>query len=149
MADLMDTFGPIAEWNAALRDIQTLGMDVMGTMLDHHGRVYSDVARLMTHMHSAYADVAIRFISSEPREALLALMEAGMKGPEILAGVMLKKDFYDQAAARGEHVAAVDDEASQAARADVHIDPKDESVREYLHGRGYRHPERYGHAPDA
>ena len=145
VADLTNIFGPIAQWRDAVHDIQSVGIDVMGTLLDHNGRVYNDVARLVTHMHAEYADLAIRFISSDPKEAMQALLEAGVKGPEILAGVMLKKDFYDQAQANGEHVAVVDDEASQAARADVHINPKDEGVKDFLHARGYKHPERYEH----
>ena len=141
----MNEFGPIAQWRDTLHNIQAVGIDVMGTMLDHNGRVYGDVLSLMNHMHSHYTDLAIKFISSDPMHAWHALMEAGMKGPEVAAGVMLKKDFYDEAAAKGEKVVAVDDEASQAARADVHINPKDESVKTYLHDRGYRHPERYEH----
>ncbi len=136
----MNIFGPIAAWNKTLRDIQAIGIDVMGTAIDHNGRVYRDVTRLMTHIHAEYSDLAVRFISSDPKEAMQALLEAGVKGPEILAGVMLKKDFYDEATAKGEHVAVEDDEASQAVRADVHINPKDEGVKDYLHRREYRHP---------
>ena len=146
MADLTNMFGPIAQWREALHDIQAVGIDVMGTMIDHNGRVYNDVARMMTHIHSEYADLVVKFISSNPQEAWHALMMAGVKGPEIAAGVMLKKDFYDEAQAKGEHVVAVDDEASQASRADVHINPKAEDVKNFLHDRGYRHPERYDHS---
>ncbi len=139
----MNIFGPIAKWNETLRDIQIMGIDVMGTAIDRNGRIYEDTIKLMQHARAQYTDLTIKFISSDPLEAWMALLEAGLKGPEIVAGVMLKQDFYDQAQANGEHVVAVDDEPAQAARADVHINPKDESVKTFLHERGYKHPERY------
>lgn len=138
MTDLMDVFGPIAKWNETLHEIHKIGIDVMGTAIDRQGRMHRDVIDLVYHLNSACLDVAVSFISTEPNRALLALMEAGVRQSALKNGVVLKKEFYDQAAQEGEKILSVDDEATHAERASIHINPKNEDVKAYLHKHGYR-----------
>lgn len=138
MADLMNVFGPIAKWNETLRDIQTVGIDVMGTTIDHQGRIHKEVTDLVVHLNKVYLDLTITFISTEPTRAWMALLEAGMKGKCVDHGVELKDDFYARAKRGGLKILSIDDETTQAARADVHIDPKDSEVKTYLEKRDYR-----------
>lgn len=138
MADLMNIFGPIAKWNETLRDIQAVGIDVMGTAIDHQGKMHKEVTDLVVHLNKAYVDLAITFISTEPARAWMALMEAGVRGKTLDHGVELKEDFYARAKNDGLKVLSIDDEPAQAARADVHIDPKDGDVKTHLQKRDYR-----------
>ena len=141
----MDVFGPIAKWHEALHDIQAIGIDVMGTAINRHGELQRDVLDLVLHLNRTYVDLAVTFISTDPACAMGALVKAGVRNNIIKNGVTLKKDFYDHAAETGDKVVSLDDEASQADRADIHINPKDEAVIDYLH----RHPYRRGRAPAA
>lgn len=134
----MNIFGPIAKWNETLRDIQAVGIDVMGTAIDHQGRLHKEVTDLVLHMQRSYMDLAISFISTDPTRAWTALVEAGLKGKTVDEGVALKEEFYAHAKKEGLKVLSIDDEAGQAARADVHIDPKKAEVKDFLQKRGYR-----------
>ena len=143
MADLMNIFGPIAQWNKTLRDIQAIGIDVMGTMIDHNGRIYKDVADLVYHLNKNCLDVTVSLISTDPTRAWRALLMAGVNDNVLKEGVTPKKEFYARAKESGQKVLTVDDEETQAVQADVRIDPKNALVRDYLHRHEYRRP----HAP--
>ena len=140
MADLMNIFGPIAQWNKTLRDIQAIGVDVMGTMIDHNGRAYKDVAELVYHLNKTCLDVTVTLISTDPTRAWRALLRAGVSDSVLKEGVTPKKEFYARAKQSGQKIVAVDDEEFQATEADVRIDPKNDEVRAYLHKREYRRP---------
>lgn len=143
MADLSDEFGAIAGWSKTLRDIQEVAIDVMGTAIDHNGRVYRAMIDTASYLARNHIDLVLQFVSTQPKEGEEALHAAHVRHPAVRKGVAQKDEYFERAKREGRNVLAFDDSAAQAAKAAVHINPRDPQVSTYLSTREYRHH----HAP--
>ncbi|PZQ49080.1 MAG: hypothetical protein DI551_00055 [Micavibrio aeruginosavorus] len=140
MADLSPIFARICgkEDQEKLKAIDLVAFDVIGTLVDHNGKLKRNVLSLYYAM-AARDDVQLRIISSDPIDGREKLVLAGARHLTFEGGVRTKSIFYDGVEENKMNILVVDNEPhSVKAENAVIIDPTDPAVVVFLQTRAYR-----------